>query len=129
MSLSLAWVHPLCPPAWQVQTPQVDLANGILKHFLLFVLGPENCSFLAFPHCLFGFFYSSLSQGDKGDCDLLLSGSFGASGELLQALHTLTSRSSTRTIKAFIPDVFLSWSCRVLHLKVSILQHQHAQSA
>lgn len=61
---------------------QVDLANGILKHLLVFVLSPENCWFLASPHCLFGHCYSSLSQGDKGDCDLLLIRSFAVSDGL-----------------------------------------------
>lgn len=66
----------------------VDLADGIVKHLRLFVLGPENCCFLAFPRCLFGLFYSSLSQGDEGNCDLLLSTSLAASDGLSQAfLH------------------------------------------
>jgi len=52
IALSQAGVHLLGPDARQVQTPQADIAHGILKHLLLFVLSPENCWFLAFTHCL-----------------------------------------------------------------------------
>lgn len=83
-ALRQAWVHLLSPADWQVQMPQVDLANGILKHLLLFVLGPENCWCFVFPHCLFGLLYSSMSQQDKSDCELLLSRSLAASDGLPQ---------------------------------------------
>lgn len=103
--------------------PQVDLVNGILKHLLLFVFGLENCCFLAFPQRLCGVFYS-VSQGDNGNCDLLLSRSLVASDGLSQAFPPLISCSSARTIKTFILDIFLGWSSHVLHLKVPMLQHQ-----
>lgn len=68
-----------------------------------------------------------MSQGDKGDCDLLLSRSFAASDGLPQAFPPLMSCSSARTIKMFILGIFLGWSSHVHHLKVTMLQHQHAR--
>lgn len=109
--------------------PQVDLANSILKHLLLFFLGPEICWCLAFPHCLFGILCSSLTQQGKGSCELLLSRSLAASDGCHRLSPLLMPCSSASAIQTFIVNAFLGWNPHVLHLKVSMLQHQHAQSA
>lgn len=104
--LRQAGVHPLGVDAQQVQMPQMDLVNGILKHLLLFVFGPEDCCFLAFPQCLCGLF-NSVSQGDNGNCDLLLSRSLAAGDGLSQAFPPLISRFSARTTKNIYTGRFL----------------------
>lgn len=77
----------LSPGALQVQAPHGSTISSTLEHLLHFIIGPENCWFLALPHCLLGLCYSSLSRGYQGG--LLLSRSFAASDGLLQVFLLL----------------------------------------